>query len=247
MRFTLERPSEVALTTNGQRGDTQLRLFSDSGKKLAIDDDSGRGLFSKLVQRLDAGTYFVRVSESGMDERIDRYSVGFVAKALRVFSDPDGSADRALDLGRVIGRRLLRNTLGGSTGDQADFYRFSVFDESFLQLDFDPQGSSRLGLFDAAGDFVKPIAREIDPSGRTADRAAYLLDPGVFYVRVMDSRTLAESGLVGSGGFEENPALPGLGDLPILSPLFRGRRSAERYDLRVFVTPTITAPHDFID
>jgi hypothetical protein len=199
------------------------------------------------VQRLDAGTYFVRVSESGMDERIDRYSVGFVAKALRVFNDPDGSADRALDLGRVIGRRLLRNTLGGPTGDRADFYKFSVLDESFLQLNFDPQGSSRLGLFDAAGDFVKPIAREIDPSGRMADKAAYVLDPGIFYVRVMDARTLAVSGLVGSGGFEENPAVPVLGDIPILSPLFRGRRSAERYELAIFLTPTITAPDDFFE
>mgnify|MGYP001772886826 CR=1 FL=1 len=72
-KFTLTSRSRVIIETSGPSGDTVMELYDSRGNKLAEDDDSGQGEFSKIVITLDSGTYYIRVREYGNDEEIPLY------------------------------------------------------------------------------------------------------------------------------------------------------------------------------
>lgn len=62
-RFSLSgsAKSSVTITTDGFEGDTVLHLLDDSFQLLAVDDDSGENLFSRIQIDLEPGDYFVEV------------------------------------------------------------------------------------------------------------------------------------------------------------------------------------------
>jgi hypothetical protein len=63
-----------ALNPNGTAiGDTLLWLYDASGTQLAFDDDGGPGLYSQIVQTLDAGTYYFAVG--GFSTRTGHYNL----------------------------------------------------------------------------------------------------------------------------------------------------------------------------
>ena len=67
---------DVRIETRGASGDTRIRLYNRRLKRLAQDDDSGPGLFSRIRRSsLPAGTYYVRIQEKGDDGTIGAYTL----------------------------------------------------------------------------------------------------------------------------------------------------------------------------
>ena len=66
----------VRIETAGASGDTQLWLYDAAGRRLAYDDNSGPGLFSRIRRNsLPAGRYYVRVQEKGNNGKIPAYTL----------------------------------------------------------------------------------------------------------------------------------------------------------------------------
>ena len=67
---------DVLIETRGTSGDTQIRLYNRRLRRLAADDDSGPGRFSRIrLGALPAGTYYIRVQEKGNDGTIGAYTL----------------------------------------------------------------------------------------------------------------------------------------------------------------------------
>jgi hypothetical protein len=66
----------LKVETRGASGDTQLWLYNRAGRRVAFDDDSGRGRFSRIRRSsLAAGTYYIRAQEKGNDGTIPAYTL----------------------------------------------------------------------------------------------------------------------------------------------------------------------------
>ena len=66
----------VQIETRGDSGDTQLWLYDQAGRRLAFDDDSGKGRFARIrLASLAVGTYYVRIKEKGEDGTIAAYTL----------------------------------------------------------------------------------------------------------------------------------------------------------------------------
>lgn len=64
VQFVLGTASRVIIETNGvSGGDTILGLYDEFGTRLARNDDSGIGAYSRISADLEPGRYFVRVSQ----------------------------------------------------------------------------------------------------------------------------------------------------------------------------------------
>jgi hypothetical protein len=77
-RFTLtgRGARDLRVETAGPCGDTQLWLYDRHGRRLAYDDDSGPGRFSRITRAaLPAGTYYLRVREHGNNGTIPAYTL----------------------------------------------------------------------------------------------------------------------------------------------------------------------------
>ncbi|MEW5825239.1 MAG: hypothetical protein AB1778_00200 [Candidatus Bipolaricaulota bacterium] len=60
--FTLDHAATLLLETSGDGdGDTYMCLYDEDGATVGCDDDSGDGLWSKLVVDLEPGTYWITV------------------------------------------------------------------------------------------------------------------------------------------------------------------------------------------
>ncbi len=74
--FTLEVPSDIALFTFGNEGDTRMWLYDSSNQELAYDDDAGYNLFSRIMlSNLPPGTYYVMVNEYSGSRDIEAYGI----------------------------------------------------------------------------------------------------------------------------------------------------------------------------
>ena len=74
--FTLETPSDIALFTFGNEGDTRMWLYDSSNNELAYNDDGGYHLFSRIVlSNLPPGTYHVMVNEYSGSMDIEAYGI----------------------------------------------------------------------------------------------------------------------------------------------------------------------------
>jgi hypothetical protein len=66
----------VLIETRGASGDTRIRLYNRRLRRLASNDDSGPGRFSRIRRSsLPAGTYYVRIQEKGDDGTIGAYTL----------------------------------------------------------------------------------------------------------------------------------------------------------------------------
>ena len=77
-KFTIGSRGAVNLViqTRGTRGDTQMWVYDSQGNRLAFDDDSGPGRFSRITAPIvPAGTYFIRVQEKGNNGILAAYTL----------------------------------------------------------------------------------------------------------------------------------------------------------------------------
>lgn len=90
VRFNIGRASarNVVAETSGTAGDTQIWLFDATGRRLAYDDNSGGGRFSRIsVQALTSGTHYLRIREYGNDEVVPAYRLRVTWSTARIKGD----------------------------------------------------------------------------------------------------------------------------------------------------------------
>ncbi|GFZ93725.1 type II and III secretion system protein family protein [Dyella caseinilytica] len=88
-------------------------------------------------------------------------------------------------------------------------------------------------------DLSTEISR-IDPTVTVQGYPGFVTRRTETQVNVHEGQTIVISGLVDAQGSKDYDKFPGLGDLPVLGPLFRSRNfQAKRTELVVFVTPIV--------
>lgn len=97
------------------------------------------------------------------------------------------------------------------------------------------------------GEIATDIAAEIsriDPTVTVQGYPGFVTRRTETQVNVHEGQTIVISGLVDAQGAKNFDKFPGLGDLPVLGPLFRSRNfQAKRTELVVFVTPIVVDPN----
>lgn len=83
-QFTISQRSIVVVETSGPSGDTVLELYDSSLRKIAEDDDSGSGYFSRINVTLDPGMYYIKVYEYGNNDPIQEYYLSLTIRAQQV-------------------------------------------------------------------------------------------------------------------------------------------------------------------
>ncbi len=91
--FTLANNSEVILETLGLHDDTRIWLYDSSLIEIEFNDDGATGSFSKIdrlcgTDELSAGTYYVKIEESGNNSKINRYDISLTVTSC----DTDGDS-----------------------------------------------------------------------------------------------------------------------------------------------------------
>ncbi len=158
---------------NLQDVDTLLRLFNANKQEIAFDDDSGDGSFSKLIETLAVGDYFVGVSgagnrnydpnqaNSGTSGATGNYAISFSLSN----DDPNGIITGATDVNfgtyntpysitEVLGTDN-NNTFTVNTSD-VDLFKVIVPDNGQLLVDVDTPyndnfANTFLRIFDQGG------------------------------------------------------------------------------------------------
>ena len=119
--FTLSERRKVTIDIGGDSGDTVLELYDNYARNLLeTDDDSGAGDLSQIVRDgsdcLEAGTYFLRVTEDGQDETIAGYTLSVTTDA------PDGPMVKTIESGTYArytddtGDDVLVRLMGAGSG-----------------------------------------------------------------------------------------------------------------------------------
>ena len=98
--------------------------------------------------------------------------------------DPDASPAGARDMGVVLGDHVIRDQLGGAN-DLADFYAFTVAAPFALKIQLRaPQLDAQVRIFNVLGEAISPSFVSATISGADAGSAVFLLDPGVYFLRI---------------------------------------------------------------
>lgn len=81
--FKIEQFSSVIIYTSGPSGDTVIELYDSGRKKIAEDDDSGEGYFSRIEMQLNPGTYYIRVRSYDNRDIIQEYRLALQAQTIQ--------------------------------------------------------------------------------------------------------------------------------------------------------------------
>ena len=121
-RFVVASRSTVLVRTTGSSLDTYGALYDSSGRELATDDDGGTGLNFRIQRELAAGTYYVRVSESGQN------STGAYTLHVEIETDDEPTCDDHCDTRAEATRVALPSQTAGriDPANDDDYFRFEV-------------------------------------------------------------------------------------------------------------------------
>ena len=79
-KFVVGSRGRVVLETTGvSGGDTELYLYDNQRNRIAYDDDGGTDLYSRIVETLNPGTYYVKVDEYWGSWVISTYHLEYTA------------------------------------------------------------------------------------------------------------------------------------------------------------------------
>jgi hypothetical protein len=232
IRFEVDSPGLVTLELGTREDDpadfdTYLRLFTEDGTEIAVNDDIEQGVqqFSRIETELEPGTYYAGISGfdngsydpnvagSGVSAETGNYSLQFTLGN----SDPNGLLSGATEvlLGNDREPLLFPGFIGADYGNpvgvsDVDLYRVIVPDNGTLFLDIDTpydEGEyvdSYLRLFSEEGeelfftDTGEPAASDDDISlNAIGEETEYLIEDDIV-LEEPDQTTLT------NGFFDEN-------------------------------------------
>jgi hypothetical protein len=177
--FTLGTTKSVLIETSGERGDTRIWLYNEVDSQLynlGSDDDTGVGLFSRLVMfDLAPGKYYVEVQEYYNDEEIPAYRLNVTEFAMDDAFEPDGDYLNSTNL--IPGEEQSHSI--GDTGLDADWFKFELYSDSGVYLETSGlEGDTVMSLYSADG--VPDSALETDD------------DSGEGYFSLLEMRNLQQ-------------------------------------------------------
>ncbi|MCX6652065.1 MAG: clostripain-related cysteine peptidase [Methanomassiliicoccales archaeon] len=150
--FTLSQTTNVLIETYGPAGDTRLFLYEDTILglyELDWDDDSGIGLFSKIVSfDLPAGTYYAAVEEFQNDDEIPSYKFNLTSFSIDDQFEPDGGYQQSTEL--TPGQAQSHSI--GEQGDDVDWLCFTTYSSgrAYIETQGDT-GDTQMWLYTSAG------------------------------------------------------------------------------------------------
>lgn len=182
--FDIPALSNVILETSGPRGDTLLDLYgpNSSTTRIATDDDSGEGQFSRISTSLNPGRYFARVSEYGQNDTIADYALRLqVAPALPDAFEPDNSAAQARNI--TVNASAQSRSL--HMGRDEDWVKFHLTEPMLVTLETSGSaGDTVLELY--AADGRRLLARDHDSGVGEFSRIQQPLESGTYLARISE-------------------------------------------------------------
>jgi pimeloyl-ACP methyl ester carboxylesterase len=182
-RINVTEPTLLTVETGGTDGDTFVELYSSSSTtRLAYDDNGGVGDFSRIQLPVEAGTYFVRVIESGQDAFISSYTLAATGISLAQYRD-QFEVDDVRDQSGVIAVNGAAQTRSLHRPNDVDWIRFQILTPSEVSFDLrnleNRWGNAKLDLYTTSS--TTPIASS-DYSLRR------VLQPATYYIAVSESQ-----------------------------------------------------------
>lgn len=147
--FDVNITSSVRLELNGSAGDPVMYLFDANFTQLAYDDDSGVGLFSKIVHTLRPGTYFARVQPlSSYSTVLDYYFT--LERTSLAGADGNGVMDNATPIGIGVNGPYDINPVG-----DLDWYVITFASDGIAQFTTNgSSGATLLSFYDMNGTWL---------------------------------------------------------------------------------------------
>ena len=218
-KFTATVASSLTATTalpaGGNAMDTQLRLFDSTGHELAFNNDSGGGLYSRLIYRFTTGgTYFIgvagtnnrsydpTVAGSGIAGSVGNYT-------LTLDMDAPDTLRHAINTGVAAGMKqvFFTGTIGDNpyaTTAEVDFYRLKAPAGGTIRaITSRPAGvnidmDTELRLFDSTG---HELAFNDDANGTTYSEIDFAVrGGGTYYIGVSGFNNRSYNPLVENSG-----------------------------------------------
>ena len=148
--FTLATMQSVLIETSGESGDTRIWLYEEIGSELNLtdsDDDTGEGLFSRLVEfDLAPGDYYVEVQEYYNDEEIAAYYLSVNTFSLDDAYEFDGDYLHSSDL--MPGDEQTHSI--GEAGQDVDWFQFELYSDSNVYIETSGlEGDTVMSLYSA--------------------------------------------------------------------------------------------------
>ena len=181
LRFTVGESSLVTVETTGPFGDTLVELFGpdDSSLAVAVDDDGGEGLFSRIVEAVQPGTYYAKISTPG--DLCQSYDVSVTATPLQLdIYEQDDSPDQAAAI--PIDGTAQEHSIHVMT--DTDWVTFTLVETMTTTIETSgSSGDTRLELFGPGG--WQDLLDSDDDSGTGAfSRIDRVLAAGTYFVKV---------------------------------------------------------------
>ncbi len=174
--FNVSETSNVRLELNGSSGDPTLYLFDANQSQLAYDDDSGTGLFSRIVRQLTPGTYFARVQPLSSYGSVPDYYFTLERVSL---AGPDGNGIRDNATVVFLGQNGPFDI--NPTGD-LDWYLITFGSGGLAEFQTDgPSGSTLLSFYDQNGTWLSQDYTSGNGSFSLLDAS---VDPLTYYILV---------------------------------------------------------------
>ena len=150
--FTLSQTTTVIIETYGPAGDTRLFFYEDTMLglyELDWDDDSGIGLFSRIVSfDLPAGTYYAAVEEFQNDDEIPSYLLNLTSFSIDDQFEPDGGYQQSTEL--TPGQAQSHSI--GEQGDDVDWLYFTTYSSGSAYIKtWGDAGDTQMWLYTSAG------------------------------------------------------------------------------------------------
>jgi len=187
----LETPALMQIWTESQPDtgdfDTLLTLYTSSGNRLAVNDDSANSFWSRIVIPLDAASYYITVEASDREALMVPYRLRAVARGVEraIESEPNDTPDTVQPIEWAEGEALLIEAAIGLEGD-IDSFRFVLDEETTIVFETGPMPGSAmdsdtmLTLYDET---FAEIAYNDDANGSWS-RIEQTLPPGTYYIVV---------------------------------------------------------------
>lgn len=200
VKFTIGTGATVVIETYGTAGDTIMSLYNSTdvpSTPIITSDGGGTGQFAKISYVLPAGTYYVKVQESGQNAVVGQYFI-----KLYVSQDtPTATATNTPASGDAYeydGTYLTAKTITSGisqihsifpSGD-SDWVKFDVTGPSTVTLETSGTtgGDTVLYLYNAAG-AASGTSLAVNDDGGTGywSKITYAITtPGTYYARVVE-------------------------------------------------------------
>ncbi|XOV86948.1 MAG: C13 family peptidase [Pseudomonadota bacterium] len=169
-RFELPDNGVLTLASSGER-DTLAGLFDENGQQIASDDDTGTDRNFFIQEQLDAGVYFLQVTE---------FNGATGAYSLNVQYSPDDSCGADFESGVLLTPGVTASC-AIEFNDPGDYFAIVLTESGNLILESEGTTDTVANLFDEAGE---PVATDDDGGLNSNFYIEEFLPPGNYFLVV---------------------------------------------------------------